>query len=146
MASHSRNALMKERGMNNICYGSLVMVLVHRKEKTLRLVNRTSVYTLICYRVIAGDGFEPPTFSLWDWRATRLLPPRDKNTSFYCTGSREFATSTCYNRVFLSRVSFPSRCFYIPSQDRRGREILESYNFFLLQKGSDLWETRTHHL
>ena len=35
----------------------LFVVLIHKK--TLRLVNRTSVYTLICYRVIAGVGFEP---------------------------------------------------------------------------------------
>ena len=25
--------------------------------------------------MVAGDGFEPPTFRLWAWRATRLLHP-----------------------------------------------------------------------
>ena len=32
--------------------------------------------------MVAGDGFEPPTFRLWAWRATRLLHPAVLNSIF----------------------------------------------------------------
>ena len=55
------------------------------KQEVLCLLWTALMYmNLKIINLVAGEGFEPPTFALWGRRASRLLPSRDIYLQLYC--------------------------------------------------------------